>query len=142
MFLLSFLHLRVPFRIPVRMPRVARATTEIAVATTRRSGRPRTVVNYASQMAVEEHEVVDPDPESPLTDLESEGAAEPPPKRKRRRRVKVLEPVVYDIPPVETKTSTFKGRSGDPSFTRDHRVYKCSAPRSIGIRTFPDVRHS
>jgi len=136
MFLLSLLHLRVPPRIAVRMPRAARVTTETAVATTRRSGRPRTVVNYASQMAVEEPEgVIDPGSESPLTDLESEGAAEPPPKRKRRRRVKVAEPVVYDIPPVETKSSTFKGESGVQIHVR-YRAYEYFTPRSIGIRTF------
>jgi len=114
MFLLSLLHLRVPSSIAVPMPRVARVATETVVATTRRSGRPRIVVNYANQMAVEEHEeAMDPGSESPLTDLEFEGPAEPPPKRKRRR-AKVVEPVVYDIPPVETKASTFRGRSGDP----------------------------
>ena len=114
MFLLSLLHLRVPSRITGPMPRVARVATETIMATTRRSGRPRTIVNYANQMAVEEHEeVMDPGSESPLTDLESEGPAEPPPKRKRRR-AKVVQPVVYDIPPVETKASTFRGKDGDP----------------------------
>ena len=98
------------------MQRVARITAETAVAATRRSGRARTAVNYASQMAVEEHEeAMDPGSESPLTDLESEGATEPAPKKKRRR-VKVVEPVVYDIPHVETKMSAFKGRSGGPKF--------------------------
>lgn len=98
------------------MPRVAKVTANTVVATTRRSRRARTApgVNYASQAAVEEHEEgVDLGTESPLTDLESEEAVEPPPKRKRRRRVKITEPVVYDIPPVETKTSTFKGERGD-----------------------------
>ena len=114
MFLLSLPHLRVPPRTTVHMPRVARVAAETVAATARRSGRPRTVANYASQTAVEEHkEVLDLGFESPLTDLESEGAVEPPPKRKRRR-VKVAEPVVHDIPPVETKTSAFKGKSGDP----------------------------
>ena len=96
------------------MPRVARVAAETVAATARRSGRTRTVANYASQTAIEEHEeVMDPGFESPLTDLESEGAVVPPPKRKRRR-VKIAEPVVYDIPPVETKTSTFKGKNGEP----------------------------
>lgn len=100
------------------MPRAARVTTETAVAATRRSGRARTAVNYASQIAVEEHEkAMDPGSESPLTDLESEGATEPPPKKKRRRRAKAVEPVVYDIPHVETKMSAFKGRSGGPKFS-------------------------
>lgn len=136
MFLLSLLHLRVPPGIVVRMPRAARVTTETVVATARRSGRPRTVANYASQMAVEGHEgVMGSVSESPLADLESEGAAEPPPKRKRRRRVKVAEPVVYDIPPVETKTSTFKGKSGVQIHVRS-RVYEYLTPRPIGIRAF------
>lgn len=120
MFLLSLLRLRAPPGIAVRMPRVASVATETASATIRRSGRRRTVVNYASQVAAEEQEgVVEPSPGSPLTDLESEGAVEAPPKRKRRRRVKVVEPVVYDIPPVETKTSTFKGKSGH---TNSHKI--------------------
>jgi len=94
------------------MVRVTRVPAETFEVTTRRSARARTVVNYASQEAAEDHEEpTDPGSESPLTDLESEGATEPPPRKKRRRKVKVAEPVVYDIPPVETKTSTFKGTS-------------------------------
>lgn len=34
------------------------------------------------------------------------------PKVKRKRKPKVVEPVVYDIPPVERKYSEFKGRLG------------------------------
>lgn len=95
------------------MPRVAKATTGITGVATRRSSRARTAVNYASQVAVgEPEEPTDLGSESPLTDLESEGSAEPPPREKRRRKAKVVEPVVYDIPPVETKTSTFKGMNG------------------------------
>lgn len=94
------------------MPRVAGVTTEITGVTTRRSGRARTVVNYASQVTIKGPEKpMDPGFESPLTDLESEEDAKPPPPRKRGRKVKVSEPVVYDIPPVGTKTSTFKGES-------------------------------
>jgi len=75
----------------------------------------RNAVNYASQDALEEHEeVMDLGGESPLTDLESEEGVKSPPKRKRRR-VKPTEPVVYDIPPVETKKSAFKGKNGDPN---------------------------
>lgn len=33
-------------------------------------------------------------------------------KPRRKRRAKVQEPVVYDIPPVERKTTTFRGRLG------------------------------
>lgn len=118
------------------MPRVARATTEKVVVATRRSTRSRTIVNYTSQLAVEEpEEVMDPGSKSPLTDLESEGVAEIPPKRKRRR-TKVTEPVVYDIPPVETKTSKFKGKSGNPGSRAESPAYNCLTPRSIGIRAF------
>ena len=54
---------------------------------------------------------MDPGFASPLTDHEPEGSPEPPPKE-RRRKAKILEPVVYDIPPVEMKTSTFRGKNG------------------------------
>ncbi|KAI0658056.1 UV-endonuclease UvdE-domain-containing protein [Cubamyces menziesii] len=51
--------------------------------------------------------------ESPLTELDDDPPVEEEaPKKKRTRRKKNPEPVVYDIPPVETKTSTFKGRLG------------------------------
>ena len=74
------------------------------------------MVNYASPTAVEEHEeAMDLSFEGPLTDLDSEGTTEPPQKRKQRKRAKAAEPVVYDIPPVKTKASTFKGESEDPN---------------------------
>ncbi|KAI0041905.1 UV-endonuclease UvdE [Auriscalpium vulgare] len=38
--------------------------------------------------------------------------ADDPPPKKRRRKVKSEEPVVYDIPPVESKTTTYQGRLG------------------------------
>ncbi|KAH9077821.1 UV-endonuclease UvdE [Lactarius deliciosus] len=51
--------------------------------------------------------------ESPLTELESEDQQQPQsPPRKRRRKTKVVEPVVYDIPPVESRTTTYRGRLG------------------------------
>lgn len=135
---LSSLHLRDPLRIPAHMPHVARITAKATeVTTSRRSGRLRTVVNYAGQAAVKgPEEPMDPGSESPLTDLESGGDTEPPPPKKRRRKARVAEPVVYDIPPVETKTSTFKGKC---------RVKICArtnlhlTPRSFGIRTFHKV---
>jgi hypothetical protein len=37
---------------------------------------------------------------------------EEPPKPRRKRKSKVVEPVVYDIPPVERKITTFRGRLG------------------------------
>ncbi|KAI0649749.1 UV-endonuclease UvdE [Trametes meyenii] len=51
--------------------------------------------------------------ESPLTELDDETEAnKSPSKKKRTRKKKNTEPVVYDIPPVETKETTFKGRLG------------------------------
>ena len=47
--------------------------------------------------------------ESPLTELEDEQPLSPSPPKKRRRKTKVVEPVVYDIPPVESKMTTFRG---------------------------------
>jgi hypothetical protein len=122
MLLLSLLRLRVPPRILFHMPPVAIVATGTVGVPPRRSGRTRTVVNYARQMAAEEHErPVDLGAESPLTDLEPEEIAEP--KKKRKRMLKVVEPVVYDIPPVEIKTTSFKGMDG--ASTRAYlRVYK------------------
>ncbi|KAI0672143.1 UV-endonuclease UvdE [Trametes maxima] len=50
--------------------------------------------------------------ESPLTELDDEVKADGSPPKKRARRKKNAEPVVYDIPPVEPKETTFKGRLG------------------------------
>jgi hypothetical protein len=51
--------------------------------------------------------------ESPLTELESEDQQQPQsPLRKRRRKTtkpEVVEPVVYDIPPVQSRTTTYRG---------------------------------
>lgn len=119
MFLLSLLRLRVPPTILFCMPRVARVATGTVEVTPRRSGRTRTVVNYSDQVAIEKHgERMDLGTESPLTDLEPEESAEPPPKKKRRKRVKAIEPVVYDIPPVETKMTTFKGTNYGSQYAR------------------------
>ena len=133
MLLLSLLRLRVPPRILFRMPPVAGVTT--GTMGLRRSGRTRTVVNYAHQVTVEEREgPIDTAVESPLTDLGSEGVAESPPKKKRRKRTNVIEPVVYDIPPVETKTTSFKGMDG-VSMGAYSRVYTLKF-RPFGIRAF------
>jgi hypothetical protein len=45
--------------------------------------------------------------ESPLTDLDDDQPVSPP--KKRQRKAKVVEPVVYDILPVESKTTTYQG---------------------------------
>ncbi|KAH9968187.1 UV-endonuclease UvdE-domain-containing protein [Russula dissimulans] len=50
--------------------------------------------------------------ESPLTELSDSDDQPADPPKKRRRKSKVAEPVVYDIPPVESKTTTFRGRLG------------------------------
>lgn len=60
--------------------------------------------------------------ESPLTDLDDDGSADvKTPKKKQTRKQKVKEPVVYDIPTVETKTTTFKGEH-KRVYTRSVRV--------------------
>jgi UV DNA damage endonuclease len=106
------------------MPHIAKVTTGKVEVAPRRSSRTRTIVNYSSQVAIEEHEEpADLGTESPLTDLEPEETAEPAPKKKRKRMVKVIEPVVYNIPPVETKTTTFKGMDWVPIQTWS-RVHK------------------
>ncbi|KAI0315922.1 UV-endonuclease UvdE-domain-containing protein [Amylostereum chailletii] len=43
---------------------------------------------------------------------EAEGADAPPKKRKRRTKAEDLEPVVYDIPPVDPRTTLWRGRLG------------------------------
>lgn len=48
-----------------------------------------------------------PREESPLTELEDDQPVLPP--KKRRRTTKAIEPLVYDIPPVESKTTTYRG---------------------------------
>ncbi|KZT08073.1 UV-endonuclease UvdE [Laetiporus sulphureus 93-53] len=50
--------------------------------------------------------------ESPLTELEDDVEAVISIKKKRQRRKKQIEPVVYDIPPVEGKETRFTGRLG------------------------------
>ncbi|KAI0305111.1 UV-endonuclease UvdE-domain-containing protein [Multifurca ochricompacta] len=49
--------------------------------------------------------------DSSLTDLSQLEQPQSPPK-KRRRKTKVVEPIVYDIPPVESKTTAYRGRLG------------------------------
>lgn len=58
-------------------------------------------------------DIVDLGYESPLTELDDDEASLEPkaPSKKRRRRKKDVEPIVYDIPPVETKETTFKGNT-------------------------------
>ncbi|KAK7682809.1 hypothetical protein QCA50_014193 [Cerrena zonata] len=71
----------------------------------RTSTREKKPVSYADQQASNDTRA-----ESPLTDLE--GTDDVPKIPAKRRRKKDVEPVVYDIPPVESKETTFKGRLG------------------------------
>ncbi|TFK86218.1 UV-endonuclease UvdE [Polyporus arcularius HHB13444] len=77
----------------------------------RTSTRKKTKVVYTEEVqdAVEGEQ--DDAFDGPLTDPDDELAEEKLPK-KRKRRTKTQEPVVYDIPPVETKITNFKGRLG------------------------------
>ncbi|CAL1710108.1 unnamed protein product [Somion occarium] len=77
----------------------------------RRSTRARKAVSYSQPDCVQE----DDGNESPLTELEEDELDKDlvkAPAKKRRRKTKDNEPVVYDIPPVEIKSTTFKGRLG------------------------------
>jgi len=51
--------------------------------------------------------------ESPLTELSDsdDQPVDPPKKRRRKSTGKVVQPVVNDIPPVVSKTTTFRGIS-------------------------------
>lgn len=76
----------------------------------RTSTRVKKAVSYSESANGAEDAVDAMRNESPLTDLEDEEAnEEKSPKKKRRRRKKDTEPEVYDIPPVETKETNFKG---------------------------------
>lgn len=85
------------------------ASQEIITPRRRKSARAKKSVSYADQQDSEEKDVRE---ESPLTDLEAQDEDDAPKSPvKKRRRKKDLEPVVYDIPPVENKETTFKGMS-------------------------------
>ena len=88
------------------------STPEEAQALIRRvSTRKKKSVVYTEQAIQDDVNEKEPDGgfDSPLTELDEE-VVEKSPKKKRRRR-KEQEPVVYDIAPVETKTTTFTGAS-------------------------------
>lgn len=78
--------------------------------------------------------------ESPLTELEDEQPPSPSPPKKRRRKTKVVEPVVYDIPPVESKMTTFRGTVFKIVCRVVGRLRILSlhvASRSVGLRESP-----
>ncbi|KAA1474573.1 UV-endonuclease UvdE [Dentipellis sp. KUC8613] len=49
---------------------------------------------------------------SSLTEVDNEPEAEPPVKKRRTRKAKDTGPVVYEIPPVESLATTYRGRLG------------------------------
>ena len=80
--------------------------------------------------------------ESPLTELEDEQPPSPSPPKKRRRKTKVVEPVVYDIPPVESKMTTFRGAVFKIVSRVVGRLRILSlhvASRSVGLRELPHL---
>lgn len=86
------------------------STPEEARALIRRtSTRRKKKVVYTEEVQDAEWEKPEADEafDGPLTDIDDEPAEKSP--KKRRRRTKTQEPVVYDIPPVETKSTDFKG---------------------------------
>ena len=86
------------------------STPEEARALIRRSStRRKKKVVYTEEVQDAEGEKPEADEafDGPLTDIDDEPAEKSP--KKRRRRTKTQEPVVYDIPPVETKSTDFKG---------------------------------
>ncbi|KAI0719762.1 UV-endonuclease UvdE-domain-containing protein [Cerioporus squamosus] len=88
------------------------STPEEAQALIRRtSTRRKKMVVYTEEVQEEDEKEEDDAFDGPLTDLDDEPAEKSP--KKKWRRTKVQEPVVYDIPPVETKTTNFRaGRLG------------------------------
>ncbi|KAI9509535.1 UV-endonuclease UvdE-domain-containing protein [Russula earlei] len=68
--------------------------------------------------------------ESPLT--ESEDDQHRPKKRRRKTNSKVVEPVTYDIPPVESKTTTFLGFFSSQNIFLRLITYACSIPGRLG----------
>ncbi|KAI0761361.1 UV-endonuclease UvdE [Trametes elegans] len=99
-------------------PALVSSPEEARALMRRVSKRQKKTVVYTEEVLAEEpeqdaEEKADAGFESPLTELEEDALVEEvSPKKKRARRKKHAEPVVYDIPPVETKTTTFKGRLG------------------------------
>ncbi|KAI0357706.1 UV-endonuclease UvdE [Trametes cingulata] len=100
-------------------PALVSSPEEARALIRRVSARKKRRVVYTEEVIVDEEDVPESQSkqdsgfESPLTELDEEAPAEEAsPKKKRARRKKNAEPVVYDIPPVETKETTFRGRLG------------------------------
>ena len=89
------------------------STPEEASALIRRSStRKKKAVNYAEDRTQETDGWAEDAFDGPLTALEEDELVDEdlaPKKKKKRTRRKVLEPVVYDIPPVETMETSFRG---------------------------------
>ena len=78
----------------------------------RSSTRKKKAVNYAEDRTQETDGWAEDAFDGPLTALEEDELVDEdlaPKKKKKRTRRKVLEPVVYDIPPVETMETSFRG---------------------------------
>ncbi|KAM5546068.1 hypothetical protein V8D89_000194 [Ganoderma adspersum] len=114
----SAVHEPLPPLPPLAVPPTGTAlvsTPEEASAFIRRSStRKKNTVDYAEDRLQGVDGRADDAFDGPLTELEEDELVdeEPAPKKKRRARNKVVEPVVYDIPPVETMETSFKGRLG------------------------------
>ncbi|KAI0258578.1 UV-endonuclease UvdE-domain-containing protein [Gloeopeniophorella convolvens] len=85
----------------------------------RRSSRIRRTKTQLVETPVASREGVQREA-SPLSDLDDP----PSPPKKQRRRKKEAEPVVYDIPPVESKTILYEGRLGYACLNTILRVTK------------------
>jgi UV DNA damage endonuclease len=95
---------------PAKRKRVSRKNIKVEVPSETRGPRKRPI------KTVEEDEAPPPKKTrrtttkaTATTEVEVEGGE---PKTRRKRKAKTPEPVVYDIPPVERKHTTFKGRLG------------------------------
>ena len=81
----------------------------------RSSTRKKKAVDHAEDRTQETDGQAEDAFDGPLTELEEDELVDEDPapkkKKKKRTRKKVLEPVVYDIPPVETMETSFKGAS-------------------------------
>jgi hypothetical protein len=114
--------------------------------TMQRRSSKRIQAALAKRSAEPKLEREDSGSESELTELEDEQLDLPHPPKKRRRKTKVTEPVVYDIPPVESKMTTFRGIVfeipyhvvlPEANLNSDTRSLLRLASRSVGLRESP-----
>jgi hypothetical protein len=98
-------HTQAPTNIMVKRSVSSSSAPSITVARSRLGRAPTGVKASASYVEYSANEVRE---ESPLTELESDQDLPVLPPKKGKKREK-MEQVVYDILPVEKKTTTFKG---------------------------------